>query len=50
MPFLHIRKQSFVVGENIRIRYRGLRFLDSSRDKEYDNAQFMQIGVSMAKL
>ena len=27
-----------------------LTFLDSSRDKEHDDAQFLQIGVSMAKL
>ena len=27
-----------------------LRFLDSSHDKEHDDAQFLQIGVSMAKL
>ena len=27
-----------------------LRFLNSSRDKEHDDAQFLQIGVSMAKL
>ena len=26
------------------------KLLDSSRDKEHDNAQFLQIGVSMAKL
>ena len=51
MPFLHIREQSIVAGENIRIRGRStLRFLDSSRDKEHDDAQFLQIGVSMAKL
>ena len=36
--------------ENIRIRDRLLRFLDSSRDKEHDVAQVLQIGVSMAKL
>ena len=50
MPFLHIHEQSLVAGENIRIRDRLLRFLDSSRDKEHDDAQFLQIGVSMAKL
>ena len=27
-----------------------LRFLDSSHDKEHDDAQFLQIGVSMANL
>ena len=27
-----------------------LRLLDSSRDKEQDDAQFLKIGVSMAKL
>ena len=27
-----------------------LRFLDSSHDKEHDDAQFLQFGVSMAKL
>ena len=27
-----------------------LRVLDSSRDKEHDDAQFLQIGVSMANL
>ena len=26
------------------------KILDSSRDKEHDDAQFLQIGVSMAKL
>ena len=26
------------------------RFFDSSRDKEHDDAQFLQIGVSVAKL
>ena len=50
MPFLHIREQSLIAGENIRIRDRLLRFLDSSCDKEHDDAQFLQIGVSMAKL
>ena len=49
MRFLHICKQLVIVGENIRIRDQ-LRFLDSSRDKEHDDAQFLQIGVSMAKL
>ena len=50
MPFLHTREQSLVVGESIRIRDRLLRFLDSSRDKKHSDAQFLQIGVSMAKL
>ena len=50
MPFLHARKQSLVVDENIRIRDRLVRFLDSSHDKEHDDAQGLQIGVSMAKL
>ena len=50
MPFLHACKQSLVAGEYIRIRDRLLKFLDSSRDKEHDDAQFLQIGVSMAKL
>ena len=50
MPFLHAREQSLVAGEYIRIRDQLLRFLDSSRDKEHDDAQFLQIGVSMAKL
>ena len=27
-----------------------VRFIDSSRDKEHEDAQFLQIGVSMAKL
>ena len=37
-------------GENIGIRDRLKRFLDSSCDKEHDDVQFLQIGVSMAKL
>ena len=49
MPFLHAREQSLVAGEYIIIQDR-LRFLDSSRDKEHDDVQFLQIGVSMAKL
>ena len=49
MPVLYIHKKSLAMGENIRIRDR-LRFLDSSRDKEHDDAQFMKIGVSMVKL
>ena len=49
MPFLHTRAQSLVVGKNIRIRDGLLRFLDSSHDKKHD-AQFLQTGVSMAKL
>ena len=28
----------------------GSKILDSSRDKEHDNAQFLQIGVGIAKL
>ena len=37
MPFLHICEQLLAAGENIRIRDQ-LRFLDSSRDKEHDDA------------
>ena len=50
MPFLHIREQSLVAGENITIQDRLLTFLDSSHDKEHNDAQFLQNGVSMAKL
>ena len=39
-----------VADENIGIREQLKRFLDSSRDKEHGDAQFLQIGVSMAKL
>ena len=47
MPFLHIRKQSLVAGENVKLT---VTFLDSSHDKEHDDAQFLQIAVSMTKL
>ena len=48
--FYTYAKKSLVSCENIRIRDRLLRFSDSSRDKEYGDIQFLQIGVSMAKL
>ena len=47
MPFLHTHKQSLMAGENIGIRD---RLKDCLHDKERDDAQFLQIGVSMAKL
>ena len=50
MPFLHTHEQLYMSDENIGIRDRLKDFFNSSRDKEYDDAQLLQIGVSMAKL
>ena len=48
---LSTHKQLLVSDENIGIRGDQLkRFSDSSRDKEYVNAQYLQIGVSMGYL
>ena len=47
--FKHLRTIAHSARKH-RIQDQLLRFLDSSRDEEHDDAQFLQIGVSMAKL
>ena len=49
MLFLHTHEQSLVTCEKLEYKIDS-KSLDSSRDKEHDDAQFLQIGVSMAKL
>ena len=44
------RKLTLVTDENVRTPKTTQRYLYSSRDKEQDGIQFLQIGVTMAKL
>ena len=51
MPCLHTREQSLMAGENIRIQDRLYDFWTPHVIRStIDDAQFLQIGVSMAKL
>ena len=47
MLFLTTHKLTLVTDKNVRIQK---RHLYSSHDKEQDGTQFLQIGVTMAKL
>ena len=49
MLFLTTRKLTLVTNKNVKIQKR-FKNLYSSHDKEQDDTQFLQIGVTMAKL